>query len=459
MNEKNAALLALGAIGALTAASQLSKRRKAGSQALTIEQILAMAEKAKKAAPEPQAKPTRTARPLRSTVADELIPVGQPEPGWKPKPWISLDPIEGYEGSGPVLLIRLKSALTWRDATGTGMVAPGYPDVKTRKRDSAYELVRPVNQRGGRPARAKYTKQSPSKISLYPDRRRVGDAKRVMSALTTVLNEAPAHAAQVEALQAIGLLLLWRKNPLDEAQKLEEAVAGYIRQSDKVPSFIHDAVTEAEENRIVIERTYQQAPDHVSGDQLGGVRPDPLLEKTIGAALRRDLTSKWKDLAKDDYSSNDRPPVLRPTYVDHSSGQTVDFISNGAYALRQDAADWLTRHTPIGNKRRRRKGRPWMNDRERPDLNMVLDSPNARTLELRLVGRGTMTNQGNVSVFEAGNGTQYILSSNKLATVLAKALHDGGRVSILSSGRELDPVFVELADGVLEGVIMPIRNP
>jgi hypothetical protein len=47
----NHAFLALGAIGTLTAASELSKRRKAGSQALSLEQILAMAEEAKKAAP------------------------------------------------------------------------------------------------------------------------------------------------------------------------------------------------------------------------------------------------------------------------------------------------------------------------------------------------------------------------------------------------------------------------
>jgi hypothetical protein len=52
MSEKNAALIALGAIGALAVASEVSKRQRAGSQALSLDQILAMAEKTKKAYPE-----------------------------------------------------------------------------------------------------------------------------------------------------------------------------------------------------------------------------------------------------------------------------------------------------------------------------------------------------------------------------------------------------------------------
>ena len=43
----NHAPIAIAAIAALTAASQFAKRRRMGSQALTIEQILAMAEKIK----------------------------------------------------------------------------------------------------------------------------------------------------------------------------------------------------------------------------------------------------------------------------------------------------------------------------------------------------------------------------------------------------------------------------
>jgi len=67
---KNRAFLALGAIGALAAASELAKRRRMGSQALSLEQILAAAEEAKRAAPRPQAQ-----RPLDqsdTTIVEEL---------------------------------------------------------------------------------------------------------------------------------------------------------------------------------------------------------------------------------------------------------------------------------------------------------------------------------------------------------------------------------------------------
>ena len=46
MSEKNAALLALGTIVALAVKSKASKRQRAGSQDLSLEQILAMAEEA-----------------------------------------------------------------------------------------------------------------------------------------------------------------------------------------------------------------------------------------------------------------------------------------------------------------------------------------------------------------------------------------------------------------------------
>jgi hypothetical protein len=60
----NHALLALGAIGALTAASQFSKRRRSGSQALSLEQILAAAEKAKEAAPTKTVSPKTALEPV-----------------------------------------------------------------------------------------------------------------------------------------------------------------------------------------------------------------------------------------------------------------------------------------------------------------------------------------------------------------------------------------------------------
>jgi DNA ligase-1 len=55
VNNHNHALLALGAIGALAAASELAKRRRMGSQALSLEQILAAAEEAKRTAPSKRA--------------------------------------------------------------------------------------------------------------------------------------------------------------------------------------------------------------------------------------------------------------------------------------------------------------------------------------------------------------------------------------------------------------------
>lgn len=51
MSEKNAALLALGAISALAVASEVSKRQRAGSQALSLDKILMTAEKARKTQP------------------------------------------------------------------------------------------------------------------------------------------------------------------------------------------------------------------------------------------------------------------------------------------------------------------------------------------------------------------------------------------------------------------------
>lgn len=61
MSNHNHALFALGAVGALAAASELAKRRRMGSPALSLEQILAMAEKAKKAAPKAPKRIWRTA--------------------------------------------------------------------------------------------------------------------------------------------------------------------------------------------------------------------------------------------------------------------------------------------------------------------------------------------------------------------------------------------------------------
>ena len=450
MRNKNGTLFTLGAVGApvVTAQALSGGSRGRGSRSL-LDDLLEAGGKKK---PE--------VRRERSTVADALIPVDEPGTAWKPEPWVSLRPIEGYAGGGPVLLFGLKNPsgpqMSGGSVTDTGIIAPGYPGLKVLKRSSTYQLVRPVASRD-RTARTNYVAQNHGNISGYPDRRRVGEASQVMYALTGILDEAPGDDAKVEVLQAIGLLIGWRRNPLPEAGALETAVARYLQRSGAlVPEYITSVIEDVERTQIVVERSYESAPRYLSRSQLqSGGSQDALLVKTVGAALRKNLTAGWTDKAPSG------APTIWPKYT--RNGKVSTFVSDGTYALREDAATWLAENTPLGRPRSKPAAKPWLKDETPPNLNDIISGIHPE--ELRLVGLGTVAGVGPAVVLQTKGGVEIVLATHKFATVLARALHAGNQIDLTSRGHPLDPVLVTvqtLKPGgtttfELEGVIMPLR--
>jgi hypothetical protein len=187
--------LAIGAIAALAAASQLSKRRRSGSPALSLEQILAAAEQAKKAAPRKARTPKKT--PSRDTALHPLLKdnidfiqlhrcvlaVYEKQTNESLPPHARLDQAFAI----CVASLQRNGYLVGRKPTGAGVVRSGElaRDADALDRERRYQELKVLAKQSRRVARQKRkTAPKQSKTERELKRKRRGAANKASGKLT-----------------------------------------------------------------------------------------------------------------------------------------------------------------------------------------------------------------------------------------------------------------------------------
>lgn len=487
-------LLPIAAATALAVAGVIAKSRR-GSQAISREELerLVQLRKAggqKRATKPDQRGPAQVQAPApakalpamqvtaqqqgRSTIADDIVSVGPSEAprGWN-FAWVSLEPLYGHPGGGPILLINLTSPdNSRRDVTNGAVIAPGYPSAMVKKRGSPYQLLRPKKIVGGAPGEwrslsrpVSFAEQEEKKVRLFPTH---GEGPRLLVAaeeMTQLLNGSQG-GRDVEVLQAIALLFMlrhegrWAKGKHAElTSSLDNAITEYIhKQGIKPPDYLHGAARKEEESTNpeedvfqVIEATYEESPRELILQTVIGRGAVRHVAESLGAALRKNITAGW---GKDDNPAN---PSVCPFLG--KGGDRIEYVSNGAYALRADSAEWLAENTPAGTPRSKPIDRPWTRCGEnRPDLKDLI--PSGPLVSMQIVGRGRQRVLGDTIILSNPSGGLAHVSAKNLAICVARALQEGWRVRLESMGGPLDFIFVRAASSRserLEAIVATIR--
>lgn len=487
-------LLPIAAATALAVAGGIAQARR-GSQAISREELERLVQlrrqspKQKRTAKRGQGDPARmqaqTSTQIlppaqaaaqqqgRSTIADDIVSVGPSEAyrGWN-FAWVSLEPLHGHSGGGPVLLINLTSPDDRRDTANGAVVAPGYPSAMVKKRGSPYQLLRPKKIVGGAPGEwrslsrpVSFAEQEEKKIRLFPAH---GEGPRLLVAaeeMTRLLNGSQG-GRDVEVLQAIALLFMlrheerWAKGRHAEVtSSLDSAITEYIhKQGVKLPEYLRGAAlkeaesTDPEEEVFqTVEAAYEESPRDLTLQTLSGRSAVRHVAESLGAALKKNITAGW---GKDDNPAN---PSVCPFLG--KGGDRIEYVSNGAYALRADSAEWLTQHTPSGAPRSKPLDRPWTRCGEnRPDLQGLISS--GPLVSMKIVGRGRLRVIGDTIILSNPSGGLAHVNARNLATCVARALQEGWRVRLESKGGPLDFIFVRAATPRgerLEAIVATIR--
>jgi hypothetical protein len=487
-------LLPIAAATALAVAGVIAKSRR-GSRAISREEFERLVQLRKAEAPKRAAKPDQrgtaqgqapvpvkdlaimqvtTQQQGRSTIADDIVSVGPSEAprGWN-FAWVSLEPLYGYPGGGPILLVNLTSPDNSRRDTANGaVIAPGYPSAMVKKRGSPYQLLRPKKIVGGAPGEwrslsqpVSFAEQEEKKVKLFPTH---GEGPRLLvvaEEMTRLLNGSQG-GRDVEVLQAIALLFMlrheerWAKGRhVEITSSLDSAITEYIhKQGVKLPEYLRGAArkeaesSDTEEDVFqVVEATYEESPRELILQTVSGRGAVRHVAESLGAALKKNITAGW---GKDDNPAN---PSVCPFLG--KGGDRIEYVSNGAYALRADSAEWLAQNTPAGTPRSRPLDRPWTRCGEnRPDLKGLI--PSGPLVSMQIVGRGRQRMLGDTVILSNPSGGLAHVSARNLAICVARALQEGWRVRLESMGGPLDFIIVRASTSRgerLEAFVATIR--
>jgi hypothetical protein len=454
--------LPIAAVAALVAAASLTRGRRGGSRAISMDRLEQLIAARRRATAEPQVAAQQQGR---STLLDDIVPVGESSAGYN-SAHVSFGPVQGHAGSGPILLINLRELGGWGDTTRSGVIAPGYPSTMAKKRGSPYQMIRPTKPTGpSAQPDAKATRplvfvaQEPGKASLYMSH---SETPRLLVAAEEAaeLLQGSTGGRDVEVLQSIALLFMLRRHEQwmkpDQNQivaDLDEAITGYIRNRQiSPPDYLRSAeppgrdADKHEDRFMKVESSFEESPLVIDLNLVAGKKAVPHIRDSIGAALKKNITSGWSDI--------NVCPFL-------GGGKwRVEFVSNGHYAVRLDAAEWLSRRAASGAARTNPLDRPWTRCGEdgRPNLRDVIPEEVA-TQPLKIVGHGR-TDAGDMVLMETRRGGRVVVNAKYLAICVARALREGWAVRFDSKGAPLDVVVVRALTPEgweVEGVVMPVR--